>query len=228
MINIIKGNIFTSKCQTLVNTINTQGVMGAGIALEMRLRYPEMFLKYKSLCERKLIEIGKLWIYDVSSERQMLNFPTKTNWKQPSKVEYLAKGLRKFVDTYEEKKIKSIAFPLLGADKGGLDQDYVIELMTREMEGVIIPVEIYQYDHLAQDDIADIFVKRFRSRNESELKALGFTNSAIRKINQILMSIEIRNLGQLASQEGIGIKTLETCYLLAMKNDLRANLTLFD
>ena len=90
------------------------------------------------------------------------------------------------------------------------------------------PVEIYQYDHLAQDDIADIFVKRFRSRNESELKALGFTNSAIRKINQILMSIEIRNLGQLASQEGIGIKTLETCYLPAMKNDLQANLTLFD
>jgi len=228
MIKIISGNIFTSTCQTLVNTVNTQGVMGAGIALEMKLRYPEMFLKYASLCERHLIEIGKLWIYEVSYDRQILNFPTKTNWKQPSRVDYLERGLRKFVTTYEERGIESIAFPLLGADKGGLDQDYVIKLMQKEMDSVTIPIEIYKYDPSAKDDIADKFIEQFRSRNETELKAIGFSKSAISKIGQALDESKLRNMGKLASLEGIGVKTLETCYNLALGDHKPTNPTLFD
>ena len=79
-IKIISGNIFTSKCQTIVNTINCVGVMGAGIALECRLRYPEMYKKYVELCENREISIGILWLYK-SEDRWILNFPTKKHWK---------------------------------------------------------------------------------------------------------------------------------------------------
>lgn len=110
MIKIKKGNIFSSKSETIVNTVNCVGVMGAGIAYEFKLRHPDMFKKYKQLCDNNLIDIGKLSIYQVdntSNYKKILNFPTKKNWKHPSRIEYLEDGLKKFVDTYNEKNIKS-------------------------------------------------------------------------------------------------------------------------
>ena len=89
------GNIFTTKCQTIVNTVNCVGVMGAGIAFEFKLREETMFKKYKQLCDAKQLNIGTLWIYK-SDNNNILNFPTKYDWKLPSKQEYLEKGLQKF------------------------------------------------------------------------------------------------------------------------------------
>ena len=105
MITVKKGNIFTSNCDTVVNTVNCVGVMGAGIALECRLRYPEMYKKYKDLCHKDLIQVGKLWIYK-TDKKWILNFPTKKDWKHSSKIEFIEAGLIKFVRTYKEKKIK--------------------------------------------------------------------------------------------------------------------------
>ncbi len=94
-----KGNIFSSRCQTIVNTVNCVGIMGAGIALECRLRYPLMFDQYAKLCADAKLDIGQLWIYR-APERWVLNFPTKKHWRYPSKVEYLHLGLQKFMQTY--------------------------------------------------------------------------------------------------------------------------------
>ena len=92
MIEFKKGNIFTTECDVIVNTVNCSGVMGAGIAYEFRLRYPDMFYKYKELCDKKLLMIGRLWIYSLSEDDifkekycRVLNFPTKNFWKLPSK-----------------------------------------------------------------------------------------------------------------------------------------------
>ena len=76
MIDIIEGNIFTTKCQVIVNTVNCVGVMGAGLALECRLRYPDMYSLYVDLCNVNKIDIGMLWLYS-STEPWILNFPTK-------------------------------------------------------------------------------------------------------------------------------------------------------
>ena len=71
-------------------TVNCVGVMGKGIALVFKLRYPEMFDKYKVFCQSKMIGIGKLWLYKSEESTQwVLNFPTKFHWKYPSKIEYL-------------------------------------------------------------------------------------------------------------------------------------------
>lgn len=80
-INIIKGNLFNTKAQTIVNTVNCVGVMGKGIALVFKLRYPNMFEVYQNICSQNLMGIGKLWLYKGEPNKPwVLNFPTKTHW----------------------------------------------------------------------------------------------------------------------------------------------------
>lgn len=137
-------NIFDSQCQTIVNTINCVGVMGKGIALEMKKRYPEMFDKYKDYCDKGLIDVGKLWLYKHSDEKWILNFPTKKHWKNKSEYEYIESGMIKFLETYKERGIKTIAFPMLGCSNGGLDKNIVIQIMTKYLiQCTDLIVEIY-------------------------------------------------------------------------------------
>ena len=132
MVKIERGKtIFESTAQTLVNTINCVGVMGKGLALEFKNRYPAMFDKYKSFCDKGVFKPGVLWIYKADDGKWVLNFPTKIDWRNPSKIEYLEEGLKKFVEIWKEKGITSIAFPLLGCTNGGLDPDVVIPLMEK-------------------------------------------------------------------------------------------------
>ena len=166
MLEIKKGNIFTSKAQTIVNTVNCEGVMGAGIAFELRLRHPKMFEKYKEFCKQNAIKIGTLWIYNLSKDEnanyaKILAFPTKTSWKLPSKEEYLHAGLSKFIKTYKEKGIESIAFPLLGASRGGIDENVSLKIMKEYLSGAEIPVEIWHFDPSASDDLYDKFKEKF-------------------------------------------------------------------
>lgn len=156
MVKIEHGNIFESNAQTLVNTINCVGVMGKGLALEFKNRYPAMFDKYKSFCDKGVFKPGVLWIYKAEDGKWILNFPTKIDWRDDSEIEYIEEGLKKFVEIWEEKGIKSIAFPLLGCKNGGLDPEDVIPLMEKylnqceDLDVTIyddrIPVEVPKID----------------------------------------------------------------------------------
>ena len=142
MISIVTGDLFESKAQTIVNTVNCVGAMGKGIALEYKKRYPDMYEKYRELCEKKLLNIGQLWIYK-SANKWILNFPTKLDWRNPSKIEYLESGLNKFVIEYKQKGITSIAFPLLGASNGGIDPYVSLGTMCKYLKTCDIPIHIY-------------------------------------------------------------------------------------
>lgn len=144
MVVLREGDIFDSECQTLVNTINCVGAMGKGIALAFKERFPAMYQKYREHCDNRLFHIGVLWLYKTPGI-WVLNFPTKKHWKNPSKYEYLERGLEKFLLTYKDKGITSIAFPLLGTHNGGLDKDKVYKLMIKHLSKVDIPVEIWEY-----------------------------------------------------------------------------------
>lgn len=96
LITYVVGDLLKSPARVLVNTVNTVGVMGKGIAKDFKTIYPEMFIQYQLLCERKQFHIGQLWLYK-TRHKWILNFPTKKDWKQPSKIEYIEEGLRKFV-----------------------------------------------------------------------------------------------------------------------------------
>lgn len=142
MITYIEGNIFESPAQTLVNTINTAGAMGKGIALEFKKLFPDMFKEYIKLSEAGKLEMGKLWLYRTQN-KWVLNFPTKTHWRQPSKFEYIETGLKFFALYYNRARINSIAFPKLGCGNGELEWHDVKLLMEKHLEK--LPIDIYIY-----------------------------------------------------------------------------------
>lgn len=142
MITYIKGDIFSSPAKVLVNTVNTVGVMGKGVALEFKKRYPEMFQEYRRLCEEKRLSIGTLMVWRKSDKWVML-FPTKKHWRYPSKIEYIEAGLKKFAENWDKLGVDSIAFPRLGCGNGGLDWEEVRPMMKHYLEK--IPMNIYIY-----------------------------------------------------------------------------------
>jgi len=232
MIEIKKGNIFTTNCHTIVNTINTVGIMGAGIAYEFKLRFPEMFEKYKQFCESKQINIGTLWIYklikyDNENYEYILNFPTKQHWKYPTKIEYLEQGLQKFIDTYKQKGILSIAFPLLGASKGGLSEEQSISIMKKYLDKIDIPVEIWYFDPNAKDDLYEEFKDKFLNLDNNTIKEQS--KLRIDLINKIKIALErddINSLSGLLRVKGIGDVSLEKSFNF-IKNYEKNNLNLF-
>ncbi|XID94526.1 macro domain-containing protein [Paenibacillaceae bacterium WGS1546] len=147
MLTYVRTNIFESPAQVIVNTVNTVGVMGKGIAKDFKEIYPDMFDEYRNLCEQRILEVGKLWIYKTSN-KWVLNFPTKKHWKSPSKLEYIESGLIKFVNSYAEKGITSISFPLLGCGNGGLNWEKEVQPL---MEKYLRPLPIDIFIHLAFD-----------------------------------------------------------------------------
>ena len=225
---IITGNIFQTDHQTIVNTVNCFGIMGAGLALECKYRYPEMFFRYKELCDKKLLDIGKLYLYK-TNQKWILNFPTKYHWKFNTKPEYIVRGLQKFKETYNEKGIKSIAFPLLGAQNGGLTNEQSIEMLELYLKDVEIPIEIYQYDEHAPDNLFVIFSKTFLSQNNSDLKKLTLLREEkIKRIKDILENKNLNNMAQLTEFDGIGETTIQKCFDYALRtNSLNTQTNLF-
>jgi O-acetyl-ADP-ribose deacetylase (regulator of RNase III) len=205
--------------QTVVNTVNCVGVMGAGIALDFRLRYPTMFEKYKAFCDRGEIRPGILWNWPIpNSEKMVLNFPTKDHFKYPSKESYLVDGLEKFLSSYKEKGITSIAFPLLGAQNGKLDPMKVRELMVDYLSEVDIPVEIYEYDPKAEDDLLPLLREELVSGNLKMLqKQSGLSKKTLENLQTALEVDYLKSLVQLKKVKGIGEKTLQDAYTYAMK-----------
>lgn len=145
MLTYLRTSILDSQAQTLVNTINTVGVMGKGLASAMRDRYPDMFTAYKRLCDAGEIDIGKLWLWK-ASDQWVLNFPTKKHWRNPSKLEYVEAGLQKFAQEYDRKGIFEISFPRLGCGNGGLKWDDVRPLMERYLGPLPITVFIHDFE----------------------------------------------------------------------------------
>lgn len=214
-VTVITGNIFTSQCQTLINTVNCVGVMGAGIALECRLRYPDMYARYVELCEQKKLDIGLLWLFR-GEDRWILNFPTKKHWKFPSKLEYLRAGLEKFVDSYAERGIESIAFPLLGADRGGIDRSVSESIMLEHLEGLPIAIEIYRYDPSASDDAYEGFKTWLTSNDFDHVStSAGIRKPQLRALVEAVSDPNICQLNQLLGCKGVGLSTLEKVFRIA-------------
>lgn len=173
MILYVKGNLLQSPAQVLVNTVNTVGVMGKGIALEFKRIYPEMFAKYRELCERGQFRIGMLWLYK-SPNKWVLNFPTKKHWRNPSKVEYIEAGLRKFVSSYVDLGIHSIAFPALGCGNGQLDfESQVKPLLEKHLRN--LPIEVFIYPGHDSAFVEHLNPKAMKKWLRSEPRSLPFS-----------------------------------------------------
>ena len=146
MLNYVTFNLFDSPAQTLVNTVNTVGVMGKGIALIYKQLYPEMYAQYRRLCQAGEFEMGMLHIYRTPN-KIIVNFPTKEHWRQKSRLQYIEVGLQKFVARYTDYGVSSVSFPQLGCGNGELDwETQVRPLMEKHLYRLPIPVYIHLYD----------------------------------------------------------------------------------
>lgn len=168
------GNIFDSTCSTIVNTVNCVGVMGKGIALEFKKKYPEMFMEYVIKCDRGEVKPGTPYFYQ-DNEISILNFPTKDHWRSPSRLSYVIDGLNWFVENYEKYGIDSIAFPPLGCGNGGLNWNVVGPIMYQKLSKLPIYIEIYAPFGTSQREITEEFL----SNSVSESDVLGNSNSKV-------------------------------------------------
>lgn len=140
---ILVGDILQSKAQTLINTVNCVGVMGKGIALEFKTRFPEMHEDYLERCKRGEVKPGLPYLYRTLFPPQIINFPTKDHWKSVSKVSDIERGLKYLLAHYKEWGVESLAIPPLGCGNGQLEWRVVGPLIYRFVNQMDVPVEMY-------------------------------------------------------------------------------------
>lgn len=208
------GNIFTTQADVLVNTVNCAGAMGAGIALEVRRRHPEVFQRYVYQCERGEVTIGRLQL-DRTTKPWILNFPTKKHWRLPSRVDYLRAGLRSFVLMAEGADFSSVAFPLLGASHGGLDPTLSRSIMIDHLANLPLQIEIWLHDARAEDDLIAHARDAFKHEPDKEIAAeSGLSMTAVRRIRDVIDTTP--QLGQIAGMPGIGETSIDRLFAFTM------------
>jgi O-acetyl-ADP-ribose deacetylase (regulator of RNase III) len=139
MMEFKTGDILESRAEALVNTVNCVGVMGRGIALQFKNKFPANFKAYEAACERGEVQPGRMFVYStgwVTGPRYIINFPTKRHWRGKSRIEDIEAGLAALRREIEERKIRSIAIPPLGAGLGGLDWKQVRPQIERELRSL--------------------------------------------------------------------------------------------
>lgn len=148
MIKVFEGDMMQSGAEALVNTVNTVGVMGKGIALQFKEAFPSNNKIYIDACKNKELEPGKLlavWDENLQLGRKLIiNFPTKVHWRYPSKYRYIEKGLVALRELLQKEKIKSIAIPPLGSGNGGLDWNKVKPMIEQALNGLDAEIMIYE------------------------------------------------------------------------------------
>lgn len=128
MIVISHGNLLTADAEALVNTVNTVGVMGKGIALQFKRAYPANYAAYRAACAAQAVKLGQMFVFDsglIGYRRYVINFPTKGHWRANSKISDIRAGLTDLVKVVRERQITSVAVPALGCGNGGLDWNEV-------------------------------------------------------------------------------------------------------
>lgn len=162
MIEYTIGDMFESDAEALVNTVNTMGVMGKGVALQFKNRYHDNYKAYAEACKRGEVRIGQMLVvrdHSLLGEKLIVNFPTKTDWRKPSEYEYVAQGLDALVDTINQYGIKSIAIPPLGAGNGGLRWDRVKQMIEEKLAGLDVRIVVYEPSWQVKEQLAKERVK---------------------------------------------------------------------
>lgn len=144
MISLVRGNLFDSRAEALVNTVNCVGVMGKGIAHQFQRAYPEMFKDYTKACRKGDIRLGFVTTFRENG-KCIINFPTKGHWQEPSRLEDIARGLRSLREVIEAEALQSVALPPLGCGNGGLEWDKVRALIEGALTDLAtVRIEVYE------------------------------------------------------------------------------------
>ena len=138
MIRYVTGDLLAADSEALVNSVNCVGVMGRGVALAFKRRFPDNFKAYKAACDWGELKTGRMFVYETGElmPRLIINFPTKRHWRARSRLTDIEAGLSSLVAEVERHRIRSIALPSLGCGLGGLDWTDVKPRIHRALAGV--------------------------------------------------------------------------------------------
>ena len=138
-----QGDIFHAEAQVLVNPVNCVGAMGAGLAKQFKERYPAMNQQYRRDCVAGKVKTGAVILYHVSGGRVIANLPTKDDWRNPSRMEYIEGGLAALKQALTDEGLTSVAIPAIGAGLGGLKWPDVLQRIETLLDNPDLTVEIY-------------------------------------------------------------------------------------
>jgi O-acetyl-ADP-ribose deacetylase (regulator of RNase III) len=147
MIELKKGNLFNQSAEAIVNTVNCVGVMGKGIALQCKERYPEVYIEYRVACNKNLVRPGSMFVCETNSLLEpyyIINFPTKRHWRENSRLEDIESGLIDLRKILCERNIQSVAIPPLGCGNGGLAWDIVKPLIEKTTADLDLKVYLFE------------------------------------------------------------------------------------
>lgn len=180
MIHFTKGDMFEVDFDIRVNTVNCQGVMGAGVALAFRKKYPEMFNDYKQACLAGEVMPGRMHVWKGKARDWVVNFPTKRTWREKSRYEDIASGLsalRKYLIEFPKVKV---ALPALGCGNGGLDWKRVAPMIEAELQG--LDAEVFVYEPADSIKLGRKSLSQSNKIMELELQELGFNDFDISNV----------------------------------------------
>ena len=192
MVRVLVGDLFESNAQTVVNTVNCVGVMGKGIALEFKKRFPDMFRDYEARCRRGEVQLGRPYLYKSLVLPWILNFPTKDHWRSVTRLQDIVRGLEHLLDHCQKWGIESLAFPPLGCGQGQLEWAVVGPTLYRYLSCLRVPVEIYAPYGTAHEELQPEFFGQgiLPGTDEKETSAPWFVKPAWLALVEILERIE--------------------------------------
>jgi O-acetyl-ADP-ribose deacetylase (regulator of RNase III) len=208
MIELKKGNLLDADAEALVNTVNTVGVMGKGIALQFRQAFPENFRAYEAACKRGQVQPGRMFVFHANTlhhPKIIVNFPTKRHWKGKSKIEDIDLGLKDLIEVVKREQIKSIAVPPLGCGNGGLKWSEVRPRIEKAFENVPA-VKAYLYEPAGAPKPAEMNVATSRPKMTGARAAILLLMSRYQVPGYRLTLLEIQKLAYFLQSAGEPLK----------------------
>lgn len=212
MLRFVQGDLLKTEVEALVNTVNTVGVMGKGVALQFKRAFPENYRAYAAACRRGEVQIGRIFVHDrgpLFRPRYILNFPTKRHWRQPSRLEYVEAGLKDLVRVVRELGIRSLALPPLGVGSGGLPWPTVRERIQAALSG-LEGVDVLVFEPLPSEitrPLAPAGKKpRLTPARAALLKLLGLYDA----FGETLGRLEVQKLAYFLQEAGLDLRLIFT------------------
>ena len=205
MIHEERGNLLDAQVDALVNTVNTVGVMGKGVALQFKQAFPDNYQAYKRACDQGEVVPGRMFVFDTNRlgpQRYIINFPTKRHWKGKSRLEDIQSGLQDLVRVLREYEIRSVAVPALGCGNGGLDWRQVRPIIEREL-GALSDVEVRIFPPAGAPAATAMRVAtRKPPMTRGRAAVMGL-------LHRYLLASASQRFGQTAKEEQPGVSLLE-------------------
>ncbi|MDE3037105.1 MAG: macro domain-containing protein [Pseudomonadota bacterium] len=206
-IKIIQGDLLSQEVDAIVNTVNCVGIMGKGIALQFKQKWPENYKAYEKACKAKELRPGKMLVHDLGAlggkPHYIVNFPTKDHWRGKSQIAFIEEGLKDLVTVIERLNIHSIAIPPLGCGNGGLAWDDVRSLIESYLRPLDNQLAVHLFEPSGAPAASAMVIRTARPEMTAGRAVLIKLLSLYRETGYLLSKIEVQKLGYFAHVAGV-------------------------